>query len=93
MSWLTFSCLGIAYSFGVAATFPFFSTVMAIIASLGDLASAYTLPALFVLVLAGSQLSRAERGLCYVIIPVSFALSAWGVVSSVIQLIHEFSKL
>ena len=31
-------------------TFPFFSTVVAIIAALGDLAGAYALPALFVLV-------------------------------------------
>jgi solute carrier family 32 (vesicular inhibitory amino acid transporter) len=91
-SWLTFSCLGIAYSFAVAATFPFFSTVMAIIASLGDLAGAYTLPAIFVLAILGSRLSRAERCLCYIIVPVTLALSVWGVVSSVMQLIHEFGK-
>ena len=34
----------------VSVTFPFFSTVVAIIAALGDLAGAYALPALFVLV-------------------------------------------
>ncbi len=38
----------------VSVTFPFFSTVVAIIAALGDLAGAYALPALFVLVRAGS---------------------------------------
>eukprot|EP00884_Botryococcus_braunii_P015159 jgi/Botrbrau1/23644/Bobra.55_2s0030.1 len=92
LSWFTFSCVGIAYSFAVASTFPFFSTVMAIIASLGDLAGAYTLPAIFVLVLAGPRLSRAERFLCYVIVPVTLALSAWGVVSSIMQLVHEFMK-
>jgi hypothetical protein len=92
LSWFTFSCVGIAYSFAVASTFPFFSTVMAIIASLGDLAGAYTLPAIFVLVLAGPRLSQAERFLCYVIVPVTLALSAWGVVSSIMQLVHEFMK-
>jgi hypothetical protein len=65
---------------------------MAIIASLGDLAGAYTLPALFVLMLAGPSLSRGERWLCYAIIPVTLALSAWGVFSSLTQLIHEFSQ-
>jgi len=40
---------GIALACLVAVTFPFFSTVTAVIAALGDLSGAYALPALFVL--------------------------------------------
>ncbi len=50
LAWAVTSVVGIAYSCAVSTTFPFFSTVVAIIAALGDLAGAYALPALFVLV-------------------------------------------
>ena len=51
-AWAGVSAAGIALSCAVAVTFPFFSTVTAVVAALGDLAGAYTLPALFVLVRA-----------------------------------------
>ena len=51
-AWAAVSTAGIALSWLVSVTFPYFSTVMAIIAALGDLAGAYALPALFVLVRA-----------------------------------------
>lgn len=51
-AWAGVSLAGIALSCAVAVTFPFFSTVTAVVAALGDLAGAYTLPALFVLVRA-----------------------------------------
>jgi len=50
------SIAGVALSWIVTITFPYFSTVMAIIAALGDLAGAYALPALFVLVRAAFPL-------------------------------------
>ena len=40
--------------------------------------------------LVGAQLSRGERWLCKVLIPVSLALSAVGIYSSVAQLVKEF---
>jgi hypothetical protein len=49
-AWAAVSIAGIGLSWLVSVTFPYFSTVMAIIAALGDLAGAYALPALFVLV-------------------------------------------
>ncbi len=49
-AWGLVSVAGIGLSWVVSVTFPYFSTVMAIIAALGDLAGAYALPALFVLV-------------------------------------------
>lgn len=58
-AWAGVSLAGIALSCAVAVTFPFFSTVTAVVAALGDLAGAYTLPALFVLVRAAPSLHPA----------------------------------
>ena len=83
------------YSVLVAALLPFFSSLMAVIASLGDLAGAYALPALFVLVLAarsGSPLGRTESLLCRVLIPFSLLLSAAGMVLSVKNLFDDMSS-
>lgn len=49
-AWALVSLAGIAIACTVAITFPFFSTVTAVIAALGDLAGAYSLPAIFLLV-------------------------------------------
>ena len=49
------SLAGIAIACTVAITFPFFSTVTAVIAALGDLAGAYSLPAIFLLVRAAAR--------------------------------------
>ena len=84
--------VGIAFSFVISTFFPFFSIVMALIASIGDLAAAYALPAMFNLKLLRDRMPAWERGLCYVIIPVSLVLSGLGVYSSVASLIHEFRR-
>lgn len=80
MLWLGVTALCIVYSGAVSYSFPYFSIVMAIIASLGDLMSMFGLPCLFSLKLL--KLSRAERGLCWVLVVLSVGLSAAGVVSS-----------
>ena len=49
-AWALVSLAGIAIACIVAITFPFFTTVTAVIAALGDLAGAYSLPAIFILV-------------------------------------------
>ncbi|CAL8466173.1 g5709 [Coccomyxa elongata] len=89
-AWALVSVAGIGLSWLVSVTFPYFSTVMAIIAALGDLAGAYALPALFVLYLMRHRLPKWERVLCYFVIPISLALSAVGIISSVRELISEY---
>ncbi len=44
------SVIGIGLSCGVSVAVPFFDIIVAAIGALGDLAAAYALPALFVLV-------------------------------------------
>ncbi|KAK9902167.1 hypothetical protein WJX75_006684 [Coccomyxa subellipsoidea] len=89
-AWAAVSIAGIGLSWLVSVTFPYFSTVMAIIAALGDLAGAYALPALFVLYLMAHRLPRWERVILYIIIPVSLALSAVGIISSIKELISQY---
>ena len=81
----------------MAWVFPFFSPthptarrplplqVMAVIASLGDLAGMFALPCLFALRLL--RLHPAERSACIALAAGSLALSGCGVFSSVQQLI------
>ncbi len=88
LQWLAITALCIAYSGAVSYSFPYFSVVMAIIASLGDLMSMFGLPCLFSLKLL--KLGRAERGLCWVLVVLSVALSAAGVVSSFAELAQAF---
>ncbi|CAK0786030.1 hypothetical protein CVIRNUC_009243 [Coccomyxa viridis] len=88
-AWAVTSVIGIALSCVVSVTVPFFDIIVAAIGALGDLAAAYALPALFVLVLMGSQLPRWERMLCYVVIPVTLLLSVVGVGSSVAALVRQ----
>ena len=64
--------------------------VAAIIASLGDLAGAYALPAIFLLTLAGSTLAVWERNLLRFIVPVTLAMSAIGLYCSIHTLVKEF---
>ncbi|KAK9836304.1 hypothetical protein WJX81_003609 [Elliptochloris bilobata] len=90
-AWAVVSLAGIAIACTVAVTFPFFSTVTAVIAALGDLAGAYSLPALFVLAMVGSRLMRVERWFLYALIPLTLALSVAGVYSSVRELIDQVS--
>ena len=81
---------------------------MAVIASLGDLAGAYALPALFVLLLAGKAaaagggrghdssppplLGKAEATFCRFLVPGSLLLSAAGMVLSVKSLLDDMEK-
>ncbi len=53
------------------------------------------LPRLFpgsVQVLMKDRLPRWERCICYVIVPVSLALSVVGIFSSIKELVHEFRQ-
>lgn len=90
LMWAAVIIVGIAFSFVVSIFFPFFSIVMALIASIGDLAAAYALPAMFNLKLLGDRMPSWEKLVCYIIIPVSLVLSGLGVYSSLASLIHEF---
>ena len=84
--------MGISFSFAMAIFFPYFSIVMALIASIGDLAAAYALPAMFSLKLLGDTMPSWEKLMCYVIIPVSLVLSGLGVYSSLASLLLEFRQ-
>ena len=92
VTWAATITIGIAFSFAISVFFPYFSIVMALIASIGDLASAYALPAMFNLKLLGDRMPRWERLVCYNIIPISLVLSALGVYSSLASLIHEAAQ-
>lgn len=89
--WAVVTIIGIAFAFAVSVTFPYFSSVMALIAAIGDLAAAYALPALFSLKLLGHRMPTWEKALCYVLVPVSMLLSGLGVYSSLASLIKEFT--
>ena len=95
LRWFLASTLCVLYSVSVAALLPFFSSLMAVIASLGDLAGAYALPALFALVLAqkaGQPLGKAESLLCRVLIPGTLVLSLAGMVLSFKALLDDMDK-
>lgn len=88
--WFSVTTGCIAFAAAVSYSFPFFSIVMAIIASLGDLMSMFGLPCLFAIKLL--RMPKWEIGLCGVLAVVSVALSGCGIVSSVQQLIEAFQK-
>ena len=92
VTWAATVTIGIAFSFATSVSFPYFSIVMALIASTGDLASADALPAMLNLKLLGDRMSKWAKLLCYNIIPVSLVLSALGVYSSLASLIHEAAQ-
>lgn len=62
----------------------------AVIASLGDLAGAYALPAACLLILAGGSLPRGERWLLRGLIPFALALAALGLYCSIRTLVQQF---
>ncbi|GAB4818791.1 hypothetical protein N2152v2_005837 [Parachlorella kessleri] len=86
-SWAATSCIGLAFCFLVAYTFPYFTIVVALISSVGDLAAAYALPALFSLKLL--KLPAWERCLCWALVPLAFGLSGVGMYSSLHELIAK----
>ncbi|KAL3140245.1 hypothetical protein ABBQ38_004517 [Trebouxia sp. C0009 RCD-2024] len=87
--WLVTSCVGIAFAASMAYVLPFFSTIMGLIAAIGDLSAAYALPALFCLCLMRHEMPRWEQALCYLLVPLSVLLSALGIYASVYQLILQ----
>ena len=87
--WLAATAACVAFSLAIAASLPYFSSLMAVIASLGDLAGAYALPALFLLKLGGPTLGRVERGLLTALVPAALGLSALGVGLSVAALVGD----
>lgn len=89
MSWLVTSVIGIAFAASMAYVLPFFSTVMGLIAAIGDLSAAYALPALFCLCLMRREMPLWEQALCFLLIPLSVSLSVFGIYSSVYQLILQ----
>ncbi|CAL5228546.1 g11700 [Coccomyxa viridis] len=91
-AWAVTSVIGIALSGVISVSVPFFDVIVAAIGALGDLAAAYALPALFVLVLMGSHLPRWERILCSVLIPLTLLLSVVGIGSSVASLVSKVKQ-
>lgn len=87
--WLVTSCIGIAFAASMAYLLPFFSTIMGLIAAIGDLSAAYALPALFCLCLMRREMPIWEQALCFLLVPLSVLLSAFGIYSSVYQLVLQ----
>jgi hypothetical protein len=86
--WLGVTLLCITISAFIAYTLPFFSIVMAVIASLGDVMSMFGLPCLFALKLL--KLRTAEAYACGVLLVLAVGLSGCGIFSSVQQLIEAY---
>lgn len=87
VEWLGVTLLGVTFAALVSYSLPYFSILMAIIASLGDLASMLGLPCLFSIKLL--RLKAPEKALCWLLVVLSVVLSALGIVSSVHQLLEE----
>jgi vesicular inhibitory amino acid transporter len=88
--WFGVTALCIAFSAAVAHAVPAFSSLMAVIASLGDLAGAYALPAACVLALAPAALAwPGERAACRALVPVALAASVVGMGLSVKALVDD----
>ena len=62
MAWGVTSMIGIALSGVISVSVPFFDVIVAAIGALGDLAAAYALPALFVLVRDPDPLTQCTSG-------------------------------
>lgn len=86
--WLVVTMLCISMSGVLAYTLPFFSILMAVIASVGDVMSMFGLPCLFALLLL--KLTHLEKGICRVLLVLAVGLTAFGIFSSVQQLIEAY---
>ena len=64
-AWAVTSIIGIALSGVISVSVPFFDVIVAAIGALGDLAAAYALPALFVLVRPSHFWRRVQMSLRY----------------------------
>ena len=87
--WAGTTVAGALLAFGIAAALPFFSTVMGLVAAVGDLSAAYLLPALFCLVLLPSKLTALQKWLCRALVPLSVLLTLLGAWTSGVQLWAE----
>ncbi|KAI8474588.1 MAG: transmembrane amino acid transporter protein-domain-containing protein [Monoraphidium minutum] len=82
--WFAVTCCAIAFSVFVVWLFPFFSELMAVVASFGDIASMFGLPCVFAIRLL--KLRRGEALLCGALAVVAVLLSGAGLVSTAQQL-------
>ena len=88
--WALTTTLCVAFSALVAHLVPAFSSLMAVIASMGDLAGAYALPAVFVLALAPAALRwRGEKSAARALVPVALILSVVGMGLSLQALVQD----
>jgi Transmembrane amino acid transporter protein len=83
--WLLATAAVVAAAACIAYALPFFSLVMAVISSLGDVMSMAGLPCIFALQLL--KLSRTEAAVCRVLSVIAVGLSAVGMVCSLQQLV------
>ena len=89
--WLYASIFVVAYSYGLAISIPFFSTLVSLITSACYLICAYALPAYFTLILIGDQLNQVEKFFLQSLIPASFIFSALGFYASIVTLANDLS--
>ena len=87
--WGGTSAAGALLAFSIASLLPYFSTVMGLVAAIGDVSAAYLLPSLFCLKLLPERLSPLQRGLCWVLVPVSVLLSVAGTWASGSELLAQ----
>lgn len=88
--WALTTTLCVAFSALVAHLVPAFSSLMAVIASMGDLAGAYALPAAFVLALAPAALRwRGEKTAARALVPVALVISVVGMGLSLQALVQD----
>jgi hypothetical protein len=87
--WASVSAAFVAAATFLAYIFPFFSTIVAFFASIGDVAAQFGLPCLFSLVVVRSHMASWEVPLCYALIPFSVVLSCAGIYSTVFKLIEN----
>ena len=87
--WVGTSVAGALLAFVTAALLPYFSTIMGLVAAIGDTSAAYLLPALFCLKLLPERLTALQRGLCWALVPLSVAVAAAGTWASGSELIAQ----
>ncbi|EFJ46057.1 hypothetical protein VOLCADRAFT_93560 [Volvox carteri f. nagariensis] len=85
--WLLLTCCGGCFGYVAAFLLPYFSEVVAVIASVGDMALMLGLPCLCALQLL--RLSRGERMLCWFLTGLAVVLSVFGAVLSIERLVDK----
>lgn len=73
----------------VAYTVPFFASVIGLVASVGDVSAAFTLPCLFALAVAtGPQTHSFDRLLCATLVAIGLLLTVVGLYSSLHHIVR-----